>query len=373
MVVSNDLLVGGVQRNIVGYFRGLDTERFDPHLVLVCEGGPLLEQVSDLGVDARVVRGIAKLGPVKWIRPGRVNRLATLMRDLEIDVVQTRLFLGNTIGRRAAAKAGVPVVVAAEHSTYFAKTFLHMWIDRRLAGSCRRIVAVSETVKKFTVEQEGLDPGMFTVIHNGLDMSPFDNARPGEEMRSELGIPAGAHVLFSAARLIPEKGYAEFMGTLALLAQRLPDVLFVLAGHGPDREAIEKAAGDYGVGDKLLMLGERNDVPDLLQMADLFVLPSRREGLPTAVIEALAAGCPPVCNAIPQAAEVVDHGIDGLLVDFSDREGAAEAILGLLSDGETRRSMSALGRDKVRERFTLERMVGSYMDLYEELFAMTPA
>ncbi|MDP8255684.1 MAG: glycosyltransferase [Candidatus Alcyoniella australis] len=368
MVVSNDMLIGGVQRNILGYFRGLDFERFEPHLALVCAGGPLVEPLRELGVDVHVVRSISKAGPLKWIRPGRVIELARLIERLEIDVVQTRLFLGNTIGRLAAARAGVPVVVAAEHSTYYDKTVVHKAIDRRLAEHCQRIVAVSQTVKDFTINQESLPPELLTVIYNGLEIELYRNTRPREQVRAELGIDQQRPVLFSAARLIPEKGYAGFIHALALLGMRVPDVLFVLAGEGPEREHIERQALRKGVSDQLMMLGERNDVHDLLAASDLFVLPSRREGLPTAVIEALAAGCPAVCHYLPQSAEVVDQDVDGLLLDFDDHRTVAETIAALLADPDRRHAMSKRGRAKVGESFTLQRMVGGYMDLYEELW-----
>lgn len=366
MVVTNDLLVGGVQRNIVRYFEHFDKRRFKLHLATVCEAGPLAQEVALTGAEVFSVRSIAGIGPLKTITPWGVWRLAKIMREKQIDVVQTRLFLGNTIGRLAAVLAGVPVIVAAEHSTYFDKTIFHRRIDRLLIGKTERIVAVSQAVAEFTSRQEMIAPDLFTVVYNGLDLENF-KVSAGKRIRQELGIAPDAPVLGSVARLIEEKGFTDFVSLLPQIVKKEPKVVFLLVGDGPERVAIQKVAQQAQVADRVVFTGERNDVPELLSAMDLFVLPSRREGLPTAVLEAMATGICVLTNDLPQFKEIVTDGKDGRIVDFADRKRVAETIVKLLADGDRRRTLAAAGNRRAQD-FSVKRMVDSYADLYLQLW-----
>ena len=367
LVVTNDLLVGGVQRNVVRYFRHFDRERFRLHLATVCEAGPLEAEIRATGARYEPLRAIAGIGPLKTITPQGVLALARRMREWKIDVVQTRLFLGNTIGRAAALLAKVPVIVAAEHSTYFGKTAVQVSIDRWLAKHTNRIVAVSEVVANFTAHQEKLERKKFTVIHNGIDLERFDGNLDGAAAKLEFGIPDGAFVLGSVSRLIEEKAFDRFVALLPAIRARVKSVVFLLVGDGPGRGAIESAAARAGVADAIRFTGERDDVPLLLSAMDLFVLPSRREGLPTAVLEALAAGIPVLTHDLPQFREIITEHRDGAVVDFGDERRAVEVIVALAGDPERRAALARAGRVRAGD-FSVGKMVDAYAALYLNLW-----
>ena len=367
LVVTNDLLVGGVQRNVVRYFRHFDRERFRLHLATVCEAGPLEGEIRATGARYESLRAIAGVGPLKSITPWGVSRLAARMREWKIDVVQTRLFLGNTIGRAAALLAKVPVIVAAEHSTYFGKTRVHVAIDRALARRTDRIVAVSSVVADFTARQERIDRGKFVVIHNGLDLERFAAPQDRAAVRREFGIREDAFVLGSVARLIEEKGLDRPLAMLPAVRKRVPGAIFLLVGDGPQRIEIVQGAGRARALHAIRFAGERDDVPRLLSAMDLFVLPSRREGLPTAVLEAMAAGVPVLTHDLPQFREIVTDGEDGAVVDFGNDGKAVEAIAALAGDPARRAALARAGRLRAGD-FSVGKMVEAYAALYLELW-----
>jgi len=374
MVVSNDLLIGGVQRNIVAYCRNFDRERFDLSVATVCAEGPLAGEIRELGIPYDFVPAIGRMGPARWIHPSAVWKLARIMRERNVQVVQTRLFLGNTIGRMAARRAQVPVVVAAEHSTYFHKTFMHRWIDRGLAKRTDSIVAVSKEVRRFSADQENLSPDLFRVVYNGLDLSRFRHGENGKAVRSQLGLAPEDFVLGSVARMIKEKNYQAILDMLPELEKKLPHIRLLLVGDGPYKSRLEAPVRRLGVGRMVRFTGERDDIPAYLDAMDLFVLPSRREGLPTAVLEAMALGRPVLVNSLPQVLEIVTNGVDGHIVDFDRPEQVMDRILGLAADREGLERTGRTARERVQSAFTIEKMVQGYADLYHELLdAKAPA
>jgi glycosyltransferase involved in cell wall biosynthesis len=178
-------------------------------------------------------------------------------------------------------------------------------------------------------------------------------------MRTAEHVP----VVFTPARLHKQKGHAVLLKAATLV----PNAMFVLAGDGPERQSLEALAQELGVASRVHFLGERADVPSLLARSDAFVLPSMYEGLPVSVLEAMAIGTPVVATAVGGTDEVVEHGVNGLLVPPGNPERLADEISRVIGNTSLAASLSEGGKRRVREYFSSQSMLGGVLDVYKEV------
>jgi glycosyltransferase involved in cell wall biosynthesis len=236
------------------------------------------------------------------------------------------------------------------------------WIYRTLV---QHAAAISPAVA-----QRLADAGVgarVTVVRSAVDplaLTPIDSR---EATRAKLGAAADRPVLLVSAALVRRKGVDVLLQALAVLGERGIRPLLWIAGDGAERHALEVQAVEAGLAAQVRFLGRRSDVADLLAACDVFVLPSRREGLGVAALEAMAAGRPVVASAVGGLQDVVVDGRTGLLVRPEDAAALAEAIARLMQDEELRRRLGSAGPQRVREGFLAEQMVSSYVELYEKV------
>ena len=367
MVITNDLQIGGVQRNIVAFCRNIDRERFNLSVCCVAGGGVLIAQVEALGFPVKVIKCHGKFMFLKWFNPMAIWNLKKYMDEQKPHVVQTRLFLGNTIGRLSAILAGVKVIVAAEHNTYRWKTIFHKTIDKLLAKKTKKIIAVSAEVRRFIIAQEKLPPDKVVTIYNGIDINRFqkDNL-DSKKISKELAIEKVDLILGSIGRLEPQKGFQGFLEIFPEIIKKNKKVKYIVAGDGTYRNELERIVSSKGLQGKVQFTGERDDIPDILNVFDLFILPSHYEGLPTVVLEAMAMEKVVVANNLPQVKEIITDGVNGFLVDFSRKDMVISLIDNLIAQPHNLLEIGKRARMRVREMFTIEEMVKNHENFYEQ-------
>jgi glycosyltransferase involved in cell wall biosynthesis len=342
----------------------LDRARFRLGVV-VPEPGPLVDRLRALGVPTALVPLAERL-----VNPAALWALARQFRRQRPAIVQSHGARSNVYTRLAARLAGVPVVLSTVHNSLFdyevspARRRAYVAAERWTSGLADRVIAVSGAVARDLVQRYGLPAGKVVVVRNGIDADAFRPARTPEAVRAELGLGPAARPIGVAARMTEQKGHVHLLDALPAVAARVPDVACVLIGDGPLRGALEARARALGVLERCRFTGARSDVADLVAALELVVLPSRSEGLPFALLEAMALGRPVVATAVGGCPEVVDEGRTGLLVPAGDPAALAGAIWRLLERPEEARAMGARGADRVRAEFTLARMVGGLEALY---------
>jgi glycosyltransferase involved in cell wall biosynthesis len=225
--------------------------------------------------------------------------------------------------------------------------------------ACDAVAAVSEQARTW-LREEGYD-GPAQVILNGVRFDPPTEARM--TIRSELGL-GDAFTLIMVARIDDMKGHDTLLQAAALLREAGQSPALLLVGDGERRRAMQAMARELGLGADARFLGYRRDIPNLLAAADLFVLPSRSEGMPLSVLEAMAAGLPVVATRVGGVPELVSDGVHGLLVSIDDAPALAGAIRRLMSDPASAARMGSAGRDRVNRQFSFDAMLDAYDRIY---------
>ena len=347
----------------------LDPARFRLEVV-VPEPGPLVARLGALGVATHEVALAGRL-----VSPAALGALVRVLRARAPAIVQSHGARSNVYTRLAARLARVPVVLSTVHNSLFdyevsaLRRRLYVAAERWTSGLADRVVAVSDAVARDLVQRYGLPPARVVTVKNGIDADAFAAARPPAAVRAELGLGPGDRPIGVAARMTAQKGHAHLLDALPAVLARVPAVVCVLIGDGPLRAAIEARARALGVAGRCRFTGARADVADLVAALEIVVLPSRSEGLPFALLEAMALGKPVVATTVGGCPEVVEHGRTGLLTPPGDPPALADAILRLLECPGEARAMGEAGAARVRADFTLTRMVRELEAIYAAALA----
>jgi glycosyltransferase involved in cell wall biosynthesis len=353
---------GGAERVMLQLLGGLDRTRW--RLVLLHHDKPglarLVAGARELGAELRAIPRVS--------RPWEVGRLPAFIRALQAErptVFHAHLPSpwNGRYGLLAAAIRGVPAVIATAHLVDDVPVRFRARITQRLASACvDRYLAVSGGVARRMRVRLGVPDRKLQVIRNGVEVERFPR-QADPRLRAVLTGDAKRPIVLTIARLDAQKGHAY----LLTAAADIPDALFVLVGEGRERPGLEAQARALGVAERVRFLGHRDDVPELLAACDVFVLPSRYEGLPLSVLEAMAAAKPVVATAIEGTDEVVLHGETGLLVPPAAPSALAQGIRAVLADRALAARMGQAGRARVCREFSTTRMIDEVTGVYDEL------
>ncbi len=265
--------------------------------------------------------------------------------------------------------AGIPTV-ATNH--LWKRTTLalraYSWLDARLIRRFDSVVAVSDPILR-EMQQLGVPTAKLRHVANGVDVEPFRAAdsRPVATARVALGLQADALVIGMASSLTVEKGHRFALMAIAALAPSFPDVILAVVGDGPERDAIAADARRLGIESRVVLCGRRSGMPDVLRAFDVFLLPSTAEGLPMALLEAMAAALPAVASRVGDVGTAIEPGESGALVPAGDVDAIVEALRPLLADPARRRAMGQRGREIVESRFSSREMTRRYCEIYDQL------
>ncbi len=353
----------GAENQLVRLCCRLARDRFEPGICSIRIGGPHETTLRAAGVPVWIV---PKHGPCD---PLLLARLARRIRRFRPQIVHTWLFTANTFGRAAAALCRVPCIIGSERAAEKWKSLRHRLADRRLARCSAAIITNAEATRRYCIEHSGLPAEKITVVYNGIDVAAFDRV---SERGPAAPLPATERMMIgTVARLEEQKGLPFLLRAFAALQR--PDIGLWIIGDGSRRRDLEAQAAELGLAPQSIFLGSRTDVPALLHQLDIFALPSLWEGMPNAVMEAMAAAKPVVATAVDGTPELVVDGTTGILVPPSDADGLRNALEQLLRDPDQRRRLGQAGRARIASEFTDERMVARMESLYEDLLAHTAA
>ncbi len=313
-------------------------------------------------------------------RPGRtpqiIDEAKQLLAQLQPDVIHTHQIGALWYLGQAAAPLGIPVI-HTEHSDHIAHSRswlqkLKVWMMwRRAAPLADRFCSVSHDIDR-TLRRFGAVPASkVQVVLNGIDLRAFDGPALGAEIRAGLGIPAGSLVLGTVGRLVEVKRHDLLLRSFAALnaAGRHESTWLLIVGDGPERKRLEVLATSLGVRQRTVFAGFQPEPARFYQAMDLFVLSSRHEGLPLALLEAWASGLAVVASAVGAIPQTVTHGVNGMLFEKGDETALTETLEGVLDSPSLLSQLGRRGRELVQRCYSLDRMAAEYAASYQQLAA----
>jgi glycosyltransferase involved in cell wall biosynthesis len=360
LLVIPTLVRGGAEKQLTLLADGLAKSEFDVHVAVLTHSGPLEDPLRQAGIPVSVIGKRWKFDPLSYWR------LLRHIRALQPDIVHTWLFAANAYGRQAAASSGVKHIVAGERCVDPWKSSWQLTVDRALARRTERIVANSTGVQEFYVSR-GLPAEKFVVIPNGI--APFAVPQPAtrEQLLCELGLAANARLIGAVGRLWPQKRVKDLIWAADLLKSTRDDTYLLIIGDGPQRWRLARYCEQSEITDRVHFLGERSDVPRLMQHFDVLWLGSEYEGQSNALLEAMSAGVPVIATDIAGNRDLITDNVSGFLVPVGDRFEFARRTHWLLDDESLRQRLGEAGRERVLSEFTIEQMVERHAELYRQL------
>ncbi len=385
--VITGLGIGGAERIVYSLTRSLDPEKYRVIVCCLKEEGPTGDQIRKSGVE---VINLKNKNP--WDMR-TVLALSKIIKKERINLVHTHVARADVIGGFAARLRGIPAISTVHH-TYepWERHPFYGGIYRKTLNSFDRVIAVSEAVREYLIRWGRIPQWKITVIYNGIDISEYErvdlryrdsSAAPqndkrechsdtecneGEESNLTRARVNNGKVVGTVARLDPMKGHKYLLRAAKEVIKVLPETKFLIVGDGVERKVLEDMAVDMGIKEHIIFTGWRKDIPNVLSGIDIFVLPSLKEGLGLAILEAMAAKKAVIAADVGGIREVVEDGVTGVLVSTPDDiEGLASAIIRLLSNPEESRAMGLKGYERVRNNFGIDRMREGITGLYESI------
>lgn len=354
LYVIDRMKPAGAQKHLAEVISGLDKTKFDAKIVTLGELG--VKRIYGLSG----IRGLLKL--------------VSLIKKEGFDIVQTYLFSENVLGVMAVKLAGVPVIITGRRDTGMLCQggWQHILAYRLTNPFVTKIICVSEAVRRVVLTKERVAPNKAEVIHNGVDINKFEvgsqKSEVGKKLKEQLGIRPDELIVGMVANFSWIKGHEVLLKAASEVVKEIQNVKFILIGDGPLLEGHKVTTSQsHTLKDKILFLGKRDDIPELLSIMDVSLNLSYSEGMSNTILESMAAGVPVVATAADGNLETVIDGETGMLVPVKDSKATAGAIIRLLKDADLRKRLGENARRVAQEKFDSKIMINKMERLYSEL------
>ncbi len=363
LFVSTSTTLGGAEKTLYSLASLVDPKRFNVAGVVSLKPlGYYGRKLADMGVQ---VRSLELKG-----RPGfkDVKALSDLIEQAKPDIVHAVMYQAIQLCRLAKRRANHKFkLVSSPRVSYRTRSAFTLLVDRALKGGDDLLISESEASRRWLVERQGYKPGKLMTIYNGVDIARWPVSKT-DRAQKRLELRLGAHdiLLGTVGRLDAQKSQSTLVDAVARLRGRAA-VRCLLIGEGPKRASLEAQIRRLKLEDCVQLLGERDDVTAWLSALDIFVLPSLWEGLPNALLEAMAMGLPVVASAVDGIVEAVSDGKNGLLAPTRNAAALAKRILELSADAQLRQRLGLAAKATINERFSLLDMIAAYEKAYSEV------
>jgi len=360
LFVITDLKVGGVPLHLLRLATALDRRRFSVAVVSLADIGPVGERLLRAGIP---VGACEAAGP--WDARA-LGRLYAYIRARRPDILHSLLFHANVACRLVGPAAGIPIRrILCEIQTAEYERPWHLSLDGATVRLCRLEIGNSPSVIRHLYRRAHIPHRRLRLIEGGVDVGAIAAAGPAD--RAALGVSPDTSLVLWVGRLDPVKGLDELVDAAKLVRQGGGRAVFLLAGAGGYEPALRRRITSTGAEEYVRLLGRRDDVASLLKAADVFAFPSRTEGLPNALMEAMAAGAAIVTTDAAGCRDLVRNEQTGLVVRVGDTPALAAAIRRLLADRALRERLGAAAAAFARDRCSWTKAVARYTELYEEV------
>ena len=351
---------GGAQEHLLSLVTRIDPLRYDVSVVSL-SAGSAVRKLQKAGVPVLVLED-----PDDTIA---VGALAAHLAEVRADVVHAHMYRAETVATRAIIALGEagqrrPYLVATIHSSRIRSLDDQRHL-RELTPHMDRLIAVSKAIEHKLVDEQRTDIPV-SLIYNGVDLDRYDNQEACCTLHEEYGMEPGSQIVGVVARLEPEKGHPTLLEAWPAVLRAVPDAYLLIVGEGSRRDALEAQSRELRIAHRVVFTGRRDDVPAVTAALDVAVLPSYREAQGMVILEALALSRPVVASNVGGIPEMIEDGVNGLLVPPHDAEALAAAIVRLLTNHPLADTLGRAGHDMVHDRFCIELMVSAIESIYDE-------
>jgi len=360
-IITRGDLIGGAQIHVRDTASALIQ---DGHKVSVIVGSPgeFTDQMTERNIDWYEVPSLVRsIQPLKDL--SAIRKLRKLIRSLNPDIVSTHTAKAGMVGRIAAFTTGYDSIFTA-HGWQFADGIPAkqakpvLYIEKMISRLCKKVITVSQYDYELAVRKKAVPLEKLAVIHNGLPWRDVISSRAE-------GVGSEPLRLLMVARFQPQKDHDTLFRALSEL-RHLPWILN-LVGDGPDREVVEELSNSLNLSDRIIFLGQRRDVPEIMEHSDVYLLISNWEGFPRSIVEAMRAGLPVITSGVGGCGEAVSHGESGYVVNVNDVGNLKNYLELILKNPELRIQMGAVGRSRYETYFTFKSMYEKTVDIYQEI------
>lgn len=346
-------------------------EQYQPHVLTIQGGGKWAVPFIKRGIP---VTNLGLKTPLDFFS---LPLILYHIKKIKPDLIHTQLITADIFGRLAAEITGIKYATTVHNMDDWKRSrnpisWAAKHMDALQLKRAQGIVAVSRAVKLDIATRQRVRPTKITVIKNAVNFKCFANkisSQKKQAIRQDLNIPANALVVGTSARLARQKAPENWLATAKQIVKNYPRVHFVWAGRGPLYKKIENLVSVNNLATNIHLAGFRSDLPDLLQIFDIYVLVSRWEGLPLSLIEAMCAGIPSIASDVSGNPEVIRHNATGLLVPPDRPLAFAENLKQLITQPNLRVRLGLAGQDFVKKNFSLRRMIDEYELFYKKIFS----
>jgi glycosyltransferase involved in cell wall biosynthesis len=369
-VITNADSFGGAQRNTLLTLKGLVRDRYEAELVCG-PGSRLIKEARAIGIPVHVVPDlIRQIHPVRDCRALVV--LNKLFRSREYDIVHTHSSKGGFLGRLAAWLAKVPVIVHTVHGVPCEmngdlKSRLYVGLERLVGAVTDRLICVGKELRREVANWRLVPDEKLVTIYSGIDFSSYVAQRPALAVKGALGLEQAWPIVGCIGRLSEQKAQHYLVEATGLLKDKYPKIKLLLVGEGGLRAILEKRIQVLGLATHVLLLGQRDDIADLLHIFDIYAMSSRWEGVGRALTEAMHCSLPIVATAVNGVRELIIHEETGLCVPPHDPPALAAAIDRLACDDQLARRLGSNAQRKARDLMDGEQMIIAIEELYGRL------
>ena len=360
---------GGAEQLMPSLLSHFNSKQFD---IRVCtlqikKGNPISKELVELGIPVDFVQ----IHSLK--NPFNIFRILTYLRSHSPDLIHTQLDFSDVLGSITANLIRIPCV-STLHTLDVIEIYKFSALRKSLRNLalrnlCTKIIAVSEKTREHHMQIGQLPKEKIKTIYNGIQLSRFQKRKPEllTEIKRKLNLNPNHKIITTIAVLREPKGIQFMIDAMISILENNPDTTYLIVGDGDYQSTLRDLVSDRHLENHIVMTGHRTDIPEMLAISDLFVLPSLGDALPTVLIEALASRTPIVATDVGGIPEIIEHNKNGLLVPPADSKMLASACLQLLINKDEADRLSDAGLKVANARFSVEKQVKQLEDTYIEL------
>jgi glycosyltransferase involved in cell wall biosynthesis len=377
LLLNTQMEAAGAQKAMLELARGLKQRGHEVTVVTMYDKDayvPFFEERYCLQIIDLEMKQPGVKNPLTraWYFIRGLIRLYSLMRTQRPQIIQTFSHYSNILGPLVAWLARVPVRVSSQRMSLKDYPAWLLRLDRLVVNSflSHKMVAVSEGTRHFSIEEEGIKPDKLVTIPNGINVERFSislSPETEQSLRQALGVKPDSLIILTVARLHHQKGHRYLIEAIPRILRDFPQAQFLFVGEGELHDELTRQVEGAELSDYVRLLGVRQDVPRLLAISDLFVLPSLWEGMPNSVLEAMAAGVPVIATNVDGTPEIINNGDVGILVAPANPSALKQAICLLLKDKTLRVSMTKAAKERVESKFSRDANTTAFINLYQNL------